>query len=326
MESTTPWVEKYRPRCFDDIVLDPLNRRILRNIIAQNRFPNLLLYGPPGTGKTTTIMNLISAYQTAFGQSRRGLMIHLNASDERGIDVIRNQISQFVSSSALFESGTKFVVLDEVDYMTKTAQQGLKHLLASVVGTVRFCLICNYITRIDETLQNEFMKMRFNRLPEAETISFLRTICTAENVAMDDDVLVTIQRQHKSDIRSMINHIQANQVGTERSEVLRDDVWDELTRSVLDGSDKLRDALTEIQTRYALEPRDLVRSYVGYVLRCTPTVVTDKFLRRAEFIMHNEGAPSDYVLPYLETQLLPCLRSCEVSESLPNRTSKRKLH
>jgi DNA polymerase III delta prime subunit len=83
------WVEKYRPKFFDDIVLDPLNRQILKNIIETSYFPNLLFYGPPGTGKTTTIINLINSYQTRLKEKNKDLIIHLNASDERGIDIIR---------------------------------------------------------------------------------------------------------------------------------------------------------------------------------------------------------------------------------------------
>ena len=124
-----PWVEKYRPSNFEDIVLDDMNKHILKNIVELNYFPNLLFYGPPGTGKTTTIINLINMYQERYFQKKKELVIHLNASDERGIDVIRNQINQFVNSKGLFTNGTKFIVLDEVDYMTKNAQQALKHLL-----------------------------------------------------------------------------------------------------------------------------------------------------------------------------------------------------
>ena len=127
--SSIPWTEAYRPTNFDDIVLEPLNKRILTNIIETGYFPNLLFFGPPGTGKTTTIINLINAYQEQHGQKNKGLMIHLNASDERGIDIIRNQINQFVNSKALFNTGMKFVILDEVDYMTKNAQQALRYLL-----------------------------------------------------------------------------------------------------------------------------------------------------------------------------------------------------
>ena len=78
---TIPWVEKYRPNEFDKIVLDPLNKKIMETILLKNHFPNLLLYGPPGTGKTTTIINLVNAYQEKYNQKNKGLMIHLNASD-----------------------------------------------------------------------------------------------------------------------------------------------------------------------------------------------------------------------------------------------------
>ena len=99
---TSPWVEKYRPNKFEDIVLTPINKKILENIIEFNYFPNLLFYGPPGTGKTTTIINLIDKYQKTFNQKKKGLIIHLNASDDRGIDIIRNQIYQFVNTKTLF--------------------------------------------------------------------------------------------------------------------------------------------------------------------------------------------------------------------------------
>ena len=126
-KNSTPWVEKYRPSCFEDIVLDPLNKILLKNIIDNNYFPNLLFYGPPGTGKTTTIINLVNVYQEKMNLKNKGLMIHLNASDERGIDIIRNQINSFVNSKSLFGDGMKFVILDEVDYMTKTAQIALRY-------------------------------------------------------------------------------------------------------------------------------------------------------------------------------------------------------
>ena len=157
-------------------MLDPLNKVIMENILKRNYFPNLLLYGPPGTGKTTTIMNLVDAYQENNDQRNKGLMIHLNASDERGIDIIRNQINQFINSQTLFNSGTKFVILDEVDYMTKNAQYALKYLLQGFNRNVRFCLICNYISRIDEALQNEFTRLRFNQLPQGDITKFLSAI------------------------------------------------------------------------------------------------------------------------------------------------------
>ena len=108
IKTTIPWCEKYRPTHFDDIVLDPMNRQLFQNILDKGYFPNLLFYGPPGTGKTTTIINLINEYQLKYYGKSKGTVIHLNASDERGIDIIRNQINQFVKSKNLFEIGFKF--------------------------------------------------------------------------------------------------------------------------------------------------------------------------------------------------------------------------
>ena len=171
-----PWIEKYRPNELKTIAFDPINKKIFDNILKTNYFPNLLIYGPPGTGKTTSVINLIKEYQLKNNQTSKELTQHLNASDERGIDTIRNQINLFVNSKTLFSKGTKFVILDEVDYMTKNAQQALKYLLQSYNTNVRYCLICNYISRIDESLQNEFIRLRFNQLPENSINKFLRNI------------------------------------------------------------------------------------------------------------------------------------------------------
>ena len=210
MTDNRPWVEKYRPTRFEDIVLDPLNRKLLKNIVTQNKFPNLLFYGPPGTGKTTTIINLINKYQEKYDQKNKGLKIHLNASDDRGIDVIRNQINQFVNTKTLFGNGLKFVILDEVDYMTKNAQQALRYLIQQYNKNIRFVLICNYISKIDSALQNEFIRLRFCQLPKKDTYNFLNTIIEKEGLNITSKQINIIQKKFKSDIRSMINYIQSN--------------------------------------------------------------------------------------------------------------------
>ena len=195
---TIPWVEKYRPTSFDQIVLDDINHRILKNIVETNRFPNLLLYGPPGTGKTTTIMNLINSYQERYNQVGKGLTIHLNASDERGIDIIRNQISQFVNSKALFTTGLKIVVLDEVDYMTKNAQQALRYLISRYSSNVRFCLICNYISKIDDALQSELLRLKFNNLPSVLIKKLLKHIIIEEKIQIEAEKLNLIEKTNSA--------------------------------------------------------------------------------------------------------------------------------
>ena len=208
---SVPWVEKYRPSEFSNIVLDPTNRTIFTNIINKDYFPNLLFYGPPGTGKTTTIINLINEHQRKHSKINKENVIHLNASDERGIDIIRNQIQQFVKSNSFFEVGIKFVILDEADYMTKNAQQALKYLMQSTNYNVRFCLICNYISKLVTSLQSEFICVRFNQLPEPEIYKFIKNVSNVEKLKLSDIDIQTIQKTYRSDIRSMINFIQLNQ-------------------------------------------------------------------------------------------------------------------
>jgi len=280
--SSTPWVEKYRPARFDDIVLDDINKKILLSIIENNYFPNLLLYGPPGTGKTTTIINLVNAYQEKYNQKNKGLMIHLNASDERGIDIIRNQINGFVTSRSMFGEGMKFVILDEVDYMTKNAQTALRYLLNNYnnIVNVRFCLICNYISRIDEALQTEFVRMRFNQLPESKILCFLKKINIAENLNVDEDILVSIQRHFNSDIRSMINYMQANQHLIHNCNVITNAVWENITKLFKSRvkSSIIIDKLNEISLYYNIERRNIIKNYLNYIIRHHPQYITPIFL------------------------------------------------
>lgn len=298
-----PWVEKYRPSCFDEIVLDPMNRTILSNILKTNYFPNLLFYGPPGTGKTTTIINLVNAYQSKLNMRNRGLMIHLNASDERGIDIIRNQINSFVSTKSMFGNGIKFVILDEVDYMTTNAQIALRYLLTSYTdNNVRFCLICNYVSRIDESLQTEFVRMRFNQLPEADILVFLRKIRDNEKLSLTDSNLVAIQRQFHSDIRSMINYIQTNQDHLQELHVITNNVWDRMVDLFRDpGCDiqQLMSYFREIGSRYYIDPRTIIKQFLYYIVRHrSDEMVSVSLLNSIEHIIHLHHIRNEYIIHY----------------------------
>ena len=302
---TIPWVEKYRPTNLNDIVLDPLNKTIISQIIETNYFPNILLYGPPGTGKTTTIINLVNKFQEKHDQLNKGLMIHLNASDERGIDIIRNQIHQFVNSNSLFHNGIKFVILDEVDYMTKNAQQALKYLLQGFNNNVRFCLICNYISRIDESLQNEFMRIRFNQLPEQDIIHFLSTISQKEDLNISRDKLKSIQRLFKSDIRSMINYIQSNQSIIMAKEVVDDSTWDDLTALIKD-KEHYRTAIPQfdkISADYNIEIKNIIKDYLNYIIHTNPQYLSSTFLKFSEFVIHLPEPNASHIVNYMVLKL-----------------------
>lgn len=297
--SNIPWVEKYRPTNFDKIILDANNKQILNNILNNKYFPNLLFYGPPGTGKTTTIINLISTYQKNNGQKGTGLSIHLNASDDRGIDVIRNQISTFVNSKTLFNSGTKFVILDEVDYMTKNAQHAFKYLLQNYRKNVRFCLICNYISRIDESLQNEFIRLRFNQLPLENIVNFISDIGTQEGLSLNRHDYNSIQKLYKSDVRSMINYMQSNQYNTNKNNIIDHGVWDDLLiMAQTKNPQNFSKRIEFISTKYNIEIKNIIKNIFNYIIVTRTNTVTQEFLNNVQLIMHLSEPNINYILQF----------------------------
>ena len=309
-----PWVEKYRPNRFDNIVLDPINRKLFKKIIEKEHFPNLLFYGPPGTGKTTTIINLIQQYQKTHSKINKGNIIHLNASDERGIDIIRNQIHSFVKSMNLFETGFKFVILDEVDYMTKNAQQALKYLLQTTTTNVRFCLICNYISKIDEPLKNEFICVRFNQLPCNEIIEFIKTIVEKENINIDDDAIQTIQSMYKSDIRSMINFLQLNQnfkLDEWNKNILNTQVLKELYNMFCNDTKEvvIIHRIYDISREYNVDQKHLLQSLFNYIIRNEPIAINPDFIHNMKTIIHNVNANIIDTIRYMvvNRELLKCV-------------------
>ena len=296
-QSMKPWVEKYRPTHFEDIVLEPHNRQFFKNIIEQSTdyFPNLLLYGPPGTGKTTSVLNLVAEYQKREGFPSHHLgsnVIKLDASSERGVDIIRNQINLFITSNSLFAGGLKFVILDEVDYMTKSAQQTLKYILQTFSFTnVRFFLICNYISKIDESLQKEFVCVQFNQMPHEEIHAFLKTICQKEGV--DDQSIPTLMLLFQYDIRSMINFLQVN-----HDLILDDPILQKIHEFLLRARNKqvgfaeVKQTLLDLSVKYNLHEKEIIKRYYDYaLLHHSSTEVSTKWLNQVEIIMHNLDNP-----------------------------------
>jgi len=301
-----PLVEFYRPKTLEDIVLDSLNKEILKNIIETSYFPNLLFYGPPGTGKTTTIINLINAYQLKVGTKNKDLIIHLNASDERGIDIIRNQINFFVNSKPLFNYGMKFVILDEVDYMTKNAQQALRYLLQNYTSNVRFCLICNYISKIDEGLQNEFIRLRFNQLPKDEIITFLHNISVSEKLNFSQKTLSCIQKLYKSDIRSMINFMQSNHnIDNETLNIIDNDVWENLLDKInsREKIENIGNYIHLISINYNIDKKNIIKDFLNYIIKTHPKYINNKFLDFVENLMHSQNQNQDTYVNYLISKL-----------------------
>ena len=299
--SKVPWVEKYKPTDFDNVILSDNNKRIFSNILATREFPNVLFYGPPGTGKTTTIINLVKKYHEILKQKHRALTIHLNASDDRGVEIVRTQIHQFAHMKQLFFPGIKFVILDEVDYMTDSAQQSLRHLIQTTTHlNVRFCLICNYVGKINDNLQNDFVKIRFNQLPVPNILGFLKNISESEELGMSDETLENIQVQFKSDIRSMINMIQTCKTSkqTKTLKILNAAVYETIYQRILKSStsseamarktlNHLAQHVKECSLAYNIGEIALMKEVVKYIIwkeRRHPSCA--KFMDFADILFH----------------------------------------
>ena len=307
MENTIPWVEKYRPNSFDNIVLGPINQSIFSNILKTNYFPNMLFYGPPGTGKTTTIINLIDSYYKNNNITNyKSSIIHLNASDERGIDTIRNQIIQFVKSNGMYINNLKFVVLDEVDYMTKNAQQALKYLLQYNHKNIRFCLICNYISKIEESLKNEFICVRFNQLPQEKIVHFLKNIIEKENIQLGDKDIYKILSKFSSDIRSMINYLQLNQTNNIKDvNILQKTIYEDLNKFFINSKDYNANVehLHNMSIKYNTNKIEIIKDYLNYIIEYHPNYICCEMLNNIENMIHNNSS-IEHMLLYFNFNIL----------------------
>ena len=294
-KNNIPWVEKYRPDNFDDIVLDNYNKEIFENMLNNNYIPNLLLYGPPGSGKTTTIINLINKYQENNNEVNKSLIIHLNASDERGIDIIRNQINNFVNSNCLFIKGLRFVILDEVDYMTKNAQQALKYLLEDNKNNIRFCLICNYISKIDSALQSLFIRIKFNELPKKDIIYMLNNIKNNEKLDCNNGTFENLYNYYKSDVRSMINHLQSKK----NDKILNNKNYENITNYAKSNNlNNFIKYLNGISNNYNIDKKNIIKNYSSYIIFDFKDNIIE-YIDKFKFIIHNLDININYIISYL---------------------------
>lgn len=211
-----PWVEKYRPATVSEVSHQDEVVRAMKVCTERRNLPHLLFYGPPGTGKTSLIL---AVAREMFGVvNYRDRVLELNASDERGIDVIRNKVKRF----AQFAIGNqkhevtgetlppfKIIILDEADSLTKDAQAALRRIIENYTKVTRFCIICNYISRIIDPITSRCSKFRFQPLSDSAHMDRLAYIANAENVCVTEPGLRAAMSHAEGDLRRSINIIQS---------------------------------------------------------------------------------------------------------------------
>ena len=207
----SPRVEKYRPVYLDDVVGNTETIERLKIIAKDGNLPHIIISGMPGIGKTTSILCLA---RQLLGDAYKEAVLELNASDERGIDVVRNRIKGFAQKKVTLPQGRhKLVILDEADSMTSGAQQALRRTMEIYSSTTRFAFACNASNKIIEPLQSRCAILRYGRLTDAQIVQRLLQVIEAEKVEHSDDGLAALVFSAEGDMRQAINNLQSTWAG-----------------------------------------------------------------------------------------------------------------
>lgn len=295
----TPWVEKYRPQSLDDVAAHRDIVETIDRLASGNRLPHLLLYGPPGTGKTSTILALA---RKLYGSQLHNMVLELNASDDRGIDVVRQQIQDFASTQSISfgaKSAVKLVLLDEADAMTKDAQFALRRVIEKYTKSTRFALICNNVNKLIPAVQSRCTRFRFAPLDAVNISERLKHVIKAEMLDVPENGLKALVRLSNGDMRKALNILQSTHMASQQiteeavylctGNPLPKDI-EQITYWLLNESFATSyKKISEIKTRKGLALVDIVREVTMFVFKI-------KMPADVRILLINEMADIEYRL------------------------------
>ncbi|NPA38580.1 MAG: replication factor C small subunit [Candidatus Nanohaloarchaeota archaeon] len=261
------WTEKYRPKSLDEVVDQEHVVERLKAFVKQKNIPNLLFAGPAGTGKTTCALALA---RDLYGENWKHNFLELNASDERGIDVVRGKIKDFARTKPI-DADFKIIFLDEADALTQEAQQALRRTMEKYASVTRFILSCNYSSKIIPPIQSRCAVFRFKPLPDEAIKSLLKKIAEKENISITEEALNALIVLSEGDLRKAINILQSTAILYkeidetkiyEMAASLKPKEVEEIVRLALKGEfRKAREQLLKLIALRGLSGQDVVKSF-----------------------------------------------------------------
>lgn len=273
--SSGMWTEKYRPQSLDEIVNQTEIVSRFKNFVFEKNMPHLLLVGPSGVGKTTSILALA---RDLYGSSYRSFILELNASDERGIGVIRNKVKNFARTAAIASPVSfKILIMDEADHLTGDAQHALRRTMEIYTKTCRFCLLGNYSENIIDPIQSRCSVFRFSPLEESDLKRYIEEIAKKENLNIVDEGIDAIYQASSGDVRKSINLLQAaaasqkliddvaiyNLLGNVSPQAIKEMLDTALNGNFLESRELLRGLLIN----QGLSPEDIIRNIYREIMR-----------------------------------------------------------
>ena len=282
MSVELPWIEKYRPKDLNDVVGQDAIIRRLKGFAESRTLPHMLFAGPAGTGKTSSALALA---RELFGNSYAQNFLELNASDERGIDVVRNKIKDFARTLA-FNSEFKIIFLDEADALTDDAQHALRRTMEKFTKTARFILSCNYSSKIIEPVQSRCILFRFTPLEESKIKNKIKEIAKKEKINLEEKAVEAIVYVSEKDLRKAINVLQASSmqegVVTEKmifeiaSRAKPEEIKKMIELALKKDFKKAREMLFQLMFEYGMSGEDIVIQLYKEAMGMDETILDSK--------------------------------------------------